>query len=114
MDFSHILNSKKITLSVVLSVFLSLLACKSFAIQSEKDSVSEKNAKQEAFNPTTAILEHIGDSHYWHVGGKLSIPLPVIIFTEKGMESFSASKFNGEGVAAGKFHNYKLVDDKIR
>jgi len=114
MDFSHILNSKKITLSVVLSVFLSLLACKSFAIQSEKESVSEKNAKEEAFNPTTAILEHIGDSHYWHVGGELSIPLPVILFTEKGMESFSASKFNGEGVAEGKYHTYKLVDDKIR
>lgn len=114
MDFSHILNSKKITLSVVLSVFLSLFACKSFAIQSEKDSVSEKNAKQEAFNPTTAILEHIGDSHYWHVGGEVSIPLPIIIFTEKGLESFSAAKFNGEGVAQGKYHNYKLVDDKIR
>jgi len=114
MDFSHILNSKKITLSVVLSVFLSLLACKSFAIQSEKESVSEKNANQEAFNPTTAILEHIGDSHYWHVGGEVRIALPVIIFTEKGMESFSASKFNGEGVATGKYHTYKLIDDKIR
>ncbi|WP_317041635.1 F0F1 ATP synthase subunit A [Mucilaginibacter polytrichastri] len=108
------MNSKKITLSVVLSVFLSLLACKSFAIQGEKESVSEKNAKEEAFNPTTAILEHIGDSHYWHVGGEVSIPLPVIIFTEKGTESFSASKFNSEGVAVGKYHNYKLVDDKIR
>lgn len=115
MDFSHILNSKKLTLSVVLSVFLSLFACKSFAIQSEKDSVSEKNAKEEAFNPTTAILEHIGDSHYWHVGGELSFPLPVIIFTGEGLETFSAAEFHhGEAAYQGKYHTYKLVEDKIR
>ncbi|MCJ8210388.1 F0F1 ATP synthase subunit A [Mucilaginibacter sp. RS28] len=115
MDFSHILNSKKLAFSVILSVFLSVFACKSFAIQSEKAGVEEKNAKEEAFNPTTAILEHIADSHYWHVGGEVSFPLPVILYTDKGIENFSGAAFeHGAKPYQGKYYTYKLVDDKIR
>lgn len=115
MDFSHILNSKKLALSVILSVFLSVFACKSFAIQGETQPVKEKNAQQEAFNPTTAILEHIGDSHNWHLWGSTTIPLPIILFTDKGTENFSGSVFEKEGaVYQGKYYTYKLVDDKIR
>jgi F-type H+-transporting ATPase subunit a len=115
MDFSHILNSKKITLSVILSVFLAFFTCNTFAMQGEKADVKEKNAEQEAFNPTTAILEHIGDSHYWHVGGETSIPLPVILITNKGIEFFSAKNFNhGESNYQGKYYTYTLTDDKIR
>ncbi|WDF56242.1 F0F1 ATP synthase subunit A [Mucilaginibacter sp. KACC 22063] len=115
MDFSHILNSKKLALSVILSVFLSVFACKSFAIQSENEPGKAKNAEQEAFNPTTAILEHIGDSHYWHLGGHAYIALPVILFTDKGTEMFSADKLeHGGQVYQGKYYAYKLIDDKIK
>jgi F-type H+-transporting ATPase subunit a len=115
MDFSHILNSKKIAFSVVLSVFLVFFTCKTFAIQHEEDTVEVKNAEHEAFNPTTAILEHIADSHYWHVGGSVSIPLPVILFTDKGTEVFSSSVFHhGQEAYQGKYYNYKLIEDKIK
>lgn len=115
MDFSHILNSKRRTLCAVLGIFLAFLSCKSFAIEPENGSVKEKNAKEEAFNPTTAILEHIGDSHYWHVGGETSIALPVILITDKGTEFFSSANFeHGAKAYQGKYYTYKLVDDKIR
>ncbi|MBS7564317.1 F0F1 ATP synthase subunit A [Mucilaginibacter sp. Bleaf8] len=115
MDFRHILNSKKTLLSVILGVFFTLTTCKTFAIQGEGSTTEAKNAEQEAFNPTTAILEHIGDSHYWHVGGETSIALPVILFTDKGTEFFSASEFHhGHEAHQGKYYTYKLVEEKIR
>lgn len=115
MDFRHILNSRKVTLSLIFGVFLALLSCKSFAKQDEKPSNEVKNAEKEAYNPTGAILEHIGDSHYWHVGGDVSIPLPVILFTDKGTEFFSSSKLqHGEVAYQGKYHTYKLIEDKIK
>lgn len=113
MRYSHILNSRKLALSVVLSVFLSIISCKTFAIQ-PGESTAEKNAKQEAFNPTTAILEHIGDGHHWHLWGNTSIGLPVIIYTDKGVENFSSDEFHGEEPHQGKYYSYVLVDDKIR
>ena len=115
MDFSHILNSKKITLSVILSVFLIFSACKSFAIQSENGAEKEKTGKEEPFNPTPAILEHIGDSHYWHLGGEKYFSLPVILFTDKGTETFWGSVFNhGAANYKGKYYTYKLIEEKIR
>lgn len=115
MNFSHILNSKKTALSLILGVFLTFCACKTFAIQHEEHANEVKNAEAEAFNPTTAILEHIGDSHYWHVVGETSIPLPVILYTDKGVEFFSSAAFHhGTEAHQGKFYTYKLVKDKIK
>jgi len=115
MDFKHIFRSKKLTLSVVLSIFLSVLTFKTFAAQGENSANEVKNAEKEAYNPTGAILEHIGDSHYWHVGGEKYIPLPVILITDKGTECFSVDKFNhGEAAYQGKYYTYKLIEDKIK
>nr|WP_317206719.1 F0F1 ATP synthase subunit A [Mucilaginibacter daejeonensis] len=109
------MNSKKNLLGLILGVFFTLTACKSFAIQHETGPAEVKNAEQEAFNPTVAILEHIADSHYWHVGGEVSVPLPVILFTDKGTEFFSASVFHhGHEAYQGKYYTYKLWEDKIR
>lgn len=116
MDFSHILNSKKVTLSVVLSVFLSLLACKSFAIQgNEAHQIAKENKEAKAFDPNETILEHIADSHYWHLGGEQYIPLPVILYTDKGFETFSSSVLeHGEAKYQGKYYTYALVKEKVK
>ena len=115
MDFSHILNSKKLTLSVILSVFLLLLACKSFAMQGTEAHQIAKNSKEaKAFDPNETILEHIADSHYWHLGGEKYIPLPVILYTDKGFETFSSAVLNhGEANYKGKYYTYALVKDRI-
>lgn len=137
MYLSHILNLKKLATGVVLGVFLAFFAVSSFAAQHEnheehsvvaaEDTAHAAHAEagathegataghDEVFNPTTAILEHIADSHSWHIVGDISIGLPVILFTDKGTEFFSSSKFNhGHDAYQGKHYTYKLVDDKIR
>jgi F-type H+-transporting ATPase subunit a len=115
MDLSHILNSKKIKLSFFLAVFSVFFVAKAFA--SQENSTQEKvvNTKEVSYDPTVAILEHIADSHYWHLWGETSFPLPVILYTDKGLETFSASKFeHGHEAYTGKYYTYKLINDKVK
>ncbi|MES2267627.1 MAG: F0F1 ATP synthase subunit A [Bacteroidota bacterium] len=114
MYFSHILKSKKIALGLVLGVFLTFCTCKTFAIQHGEDhSEVAKTETEKAFNPSEVILEHIADSHVWHLWGHTSIPLPVILYTDKGLEVFSSEKFeHGHADYAGKYYTYRLVKDK--
>ncbi len=57
------------------------------------------------FNAGEMILEHVVDSHEWHIaeiGGRhLSIPLPVILLCDGKLYIFSSSKFHNES------HGYK-------
>ncbi|GAA4324806.1 F0F1 ATP synthase subunit A [Mucilaginibacter gynuensis] len=117
MDFSHILNSKKIALSLVLGVFLSFCTCKTFAIQEEHTAEhATETSHEEKFNPSKTILEHIADSHSFHIWGHLSVPLPVILYTDKGVEFFMSDVFGHEGEEKhqGKYYTYALVHDKIK
>ncbi len=58
-------------------------------IYAENDSSNEKS-----FNPTPYILHHIADSYEWHLWGDVSIPLPVILYTEGNLDVFMSSKFH--------------------
>nr|WP_315897973.1 F0F1 ATP synthase subunit A [Mucilaginibacter pallidiroseus] len=110
------MNSKKIALSVILGVFLTFCTCKTFAIQHEEahEAAAATEHEEEAFNPSEVILEHIADSHSLHLWGTTSIPLPVILYTDKGIETFSASKFeHGHADYQGKYYTYRLVKDKV-
>ncbi|MEO8886416.1 MAG: F0F1 ATP synthase subunit A [Mucilaginibacter sp.] len=80
----------------------------SFAQEKAEKGESEK------FNPKDVIFEHIGDSHSMHILGKTHIPLPIILYTDKGFEIFSSSDFGEEnGDYTGKYYTYRLVKDKI-
>ncbi|TFF40759.1 F0F1 ATP synthase subunit A [Mucilaginibacter psychrotolerans] len=119
MHFSHVLKSKKIALSLILGVFLTFCTCKTFATQAEHAPETEQPAHtegghEEAFNPSEVILEHIADSHSIHLWGTASIALPVILYTDKGLEVFSAANFeHGHKDFAGKHYTYRLVKDKV-
>ena len=59
----------------------------------------ESNAEEEVFDPATFIFDHILDSYEWHIltykDFHLTIPLPVIIYSEsKGLSVFLFSKFH--------------------
>lgn len=74
----------------------------------------EHNAK---FDAGKMITEHISDSHEWHLWGDhhnpTSIPLPVILYTDKGLDVFMSSAFHhGEEVVHGKY-DYKIEHDHI-
>ena len=53
-----------------------------------------EKGENEPFNPTPAILHHIADSYEWHLWGNVSIPLPVILYTEGNLDVFMSSDFN--------------------
>jgi len=136
MSLSRILNSKKIRFSAVFALFLVFVNYQT-AVKAQADTSLEKapdtilnvaehaageeaagheseHGAEEKFNPTKVIMEHIADSHTWHLWGETSIGLPVILYTDKGVETFLSSKFHhGEEAYEGKYYTYKLIEDKI-
>jgi len=67
----------------------------------------------EAFDPRTFIMDHIADSHEWHILTKkneesVAIYLPVILYSkEKGLDIFSSKK-----LAHGhEFKGYRLEEE---
>ena len=60
----------------------------------------------EDFSAKEVVLEHIKDSHEWHVtdlgeGKPLVIPLPVIVNSSTGWHVFCSSKFEHHADANG-------------
>ena len=53
-----------------------------------------KASEEKGFNPTPHILHHIADSYEWHLWGDVSIPLPVILYTEGNFDVFMSSDFH--------------------
>jgi len=71
------------------------------------------------FNPGDMIIHHISDAHEWHLwtttgaDGKehhVSIPLPVILYSEKGLEIFSSANFHND---LQTYNGYKLEHEHI-
>ena len=70
---------------------------------------------KEKFEPTKVIMEHIADSHMWHLWGHTSLPLPVILYTNGGLEVFSSANFHhGEHDYVGKYNTYRLEEDHVK
>ena len=86
----------------------------STAVVAEKAPAAHENAEEEKFNPSELILEHIADSHDWHLWGHTSLPLPIILYTPKGLEVFSSSHFHhGEQAYTTANYTYKIEENKI-
>ena len=73
----------------------------------------EKGGQAEPFDASTFILEHIADSHEWHImtkknGESVAIYLPVILYSkEKGIDIFSSKK-----LAHGhEYKGYRLEEE---
>lgn len=123
---------KKTKSILLISAIFCITVAKVFANESEnhgnhgtesKDTVSAvagsthaaKHGEEEAFNPGEMILHHIGDAHEWHLWGHTSIGLPVILYTDKGIETFSSSKFHhGDSTYVGKHYTYAIEHEHIK
>lgn len=69
----------------------------------------EKTA--EKFNAGKLIIEHITDSHDWHIAGHLSVPLPIILYSkERGLDVFLSNKFEH---GHKTFNGYKVENNHI-
>jgi len=81
---------------------------------------AEHGSEKESFNPGTFILDHIGDAYDWHIltynGHHVSVPLPVILYSEQsGFHVFFSSKFHhgshdGFTIATDGEHKGKIVE----
>ena len=81
------LSSFKITL---LTIFF--LAFSAICLASDKGQEDEK------FDPKEMILHHVKDAHEFHLFDwnkkPISIPLPIILWTENGLTIFMSSHFH--------------------
>ena len=97
MEFSHILNYKNFRITTLLAVFL-IFFSNTFS-QEKTDHIAlaaDDHGVEKKFDPTETILEHISDSHSWHLFGHTSLPLPVILCTQNGVDIFSSSNLMNE------------------
>ncbi len=92
-----------------ISIFLMFFL--SFPVLGQEES--EHGAAEEEFDASTFILEHIADSHEWHIltkknGESVAIYLPVILWSrDKGLSIFSSKK-----IAHGHVHNgFRLEEE---
>jgi F-type H+-transporting ATPase subunit a len=116
MNNCSILNSKIFKPLLISALFL--LFCVKPTLSFSQEKAAESTEKP--FDPKEVVFEHIGDSHSMHVFGNIAIPLPVILYTDKGLEIFSSEKLglhHEEGheapVYKGEHYNYKLEGNKI-
>lgn len=74
-----------------------------------------EHAESHGFDAGKMILEHVADNHQWHLWGHTSIPLPVILKTDKGIEVFSSSRFGHEGEEQyqGNYYKYALEEGSV-
>lgn len=78
---------------------------------------TEPKDDKKSINFTELIFGHISDSHEWHffdINGKaVAIPLPIIIYSSKGLEFMSASNFEeweheGEIQKSNSYNGYHI------
>ena len=75
-------------------------------VEAHKDETGHSEAAEKEFNATEYILEHVSDSHDWHIltrkdGHHVAVPLPVILYSKhSGLHVFMSSK-----IAHGHSHD---------
>ena len=80
--------------------FFFLLLFGMFSLPVKGSEETEKNKEGVIFNARTFILEHISDSHEWHIltrknGESVAIYLPVILYSrESGLHIFSSRRLS--------------------
>jgi F-type H+-transporting ATPase subunit a len=76
--------------NLVIGVFFILVSTPTFAASSDSEGGD--------FDVTNMIMHHIKDAHEFHIldwdGHSISIPLPVILWTENGLVTFMSSEFH--------------------
>jgi len=96
--------------TLLISLFLSLSF---FGNASE----NEENGTPKKFNASELIFHHIGDSHSFHVAGDFSISLPIILWTDNGLVTFSSSEFHhdvdGKTIVEKDGQKFVNLHDKI-
>lgn len=78
----------------------------------------EEHGDDSKFNPGEMIMHHVADAHSIHIIGNISVPLPVILYTEQGVEVFSSSNLYKDHqesfyTSASTGNTYRLEHEKV-
>ncbi len=98
---------------VLLTMLLAVMPAKVAAASSDPEEASQKKE----FNPAELAMEHVLDSHEWHLadysGHSISIPLPVILW-DSGLKVFMSSAFDhGHSVVEKGGSHYVIEHETI-
>ncbi len=106
------MKSKIFNILLICAFFLTIGAFPTKSFSQEKGP----EAKTEKFDAGKTAMEHVADKHEWHLfGEKAVVPLPIILYTDKGFELFSSAHLQPQGtVYKGEYYNYMLVNNKIK
>ena len=65
---------------------------------------NDKNSKEDDFDVNGVIMHHVKDSHDFHIldwnGHPVSVPLPIILWTNEGLVVFMSSEFHHDDSGA--------------
>ena len=94
--------------------------CFSFTALAYSNNKSE-NSKKDNFDVNGVIMHHVKDSHDFHIldwnGHPVSVPLPVILWTNEGLVIFMSSEFHhddsGETVVKRKKQGFVKFHEEI-
>lgn len=72
-------------------------------------NANHSNSEEKEFSATELINGHIGDSHDFHIadwnGHPISLSLPIILWTDNGLDVFSSAGFHHDNTGEHKFES---------
>ncbi len=101
--------------SIKNTLLIALLMLPFFGMLTAQEHQEKTPKEEKEFDVTKMILHHVGDSHSFHIltwkGHDVSISLPVILWTDKGLVTFSSSRFHHDdaGEVAVEIKDQKFV-----
>ncbi len=81
-------------------------------LRAQTPSVEKVEPKSEKFNAGELIIDHISDSHEWHIAGHIAVPLPVILYSSRGLSVFLSSHLE-DGTRGFKYEKLKDGSHKM-
>jgi F-type H+-transporting ATPase subunit a len=100
-------GSKSFKNLAVIALFLTAPTLIAKASSSESDL-------EEKFSPSEMIMHHIQDTHEFHLWGELAMPLPIILWTDHGLDIFMSGGFyHDDGTITTNKGSYELHHEKI-
>lgn len=100
--------------SILTTITIMLFSLSLLASDTEHNAASSEN---ESYDPVPVILHHISDAHEFHIVKDVSLPLPVILWTEEGLVTFMSSEFHhddsGHHIVTKKGINFVKSHEKI-
>lgn len=88
-------------------ILVFLLTVLTFSAQAAESAEGAK------FSPGEMIMHHVGDDYTWHFADGLVLPLPVILYGEKGLEVFSSGNFYNAQHALQPYNGYVMEHGHI-